>query len=67
MWVDNSDSLAWGILRLLKDEDHRRWIVENGLKTVRTTYNWENITRATTEFYKAVLEEYRSNDWKPAF
>ena len=65
VWVDNSDSLAWGILYLLENPDHMEWIKKNGVKTVKEEYSWELISRQTADLYDLVLREYQKNDWKP--
>lgn len=63
----NSDSLAWAISKLLRDDGFRDWIIKNGLETVGTKYNWLNIAETTSDCYKTVLGEYKDHDWKPGF
>ncbi|MFQ6050287.1 MAG: glycosyltransferase family 4 protein [Candidatus Hydrothermarchaeota archaeon] len=62
--VDNSDSLAWGILHVLKNPSHARKLVENSRKKLRETYNWINIAKKTEKVYMEVYDEYSMGDWK---
>src|SRR5206468_6819098 len=46
-WSGNSDSLAWGILRVLKDPINAQRMAENAKKVVHDLYNWDRIAAQT--------------------
>jgi glycosyltransferase involved in cell wall biosynthesis len=62
-WLNNSDSLAWGLLRVLKNPEHARWMAENAKKRVREVFHWDRIAERTRSVYKRVWEEYCHTDW----
>jgi glycosyltransferase involved in cell wall biosynthesis/predicted transcriptional regulator len=55
VYVDNSDSLAWGILRVLKNPDIARKIRENGYREVLKEYDWNAIAERTMKVYNSAL------------
>ncbi len=60
-----SDSLAWGVNRILGDPGLANKLVENALEKLRNVYDWDNVARQTLSIYERVLEEYKNVDWKP--
>jgi glycosyltransferase involved in cell wall biosynthesis len=54
-YVDNSDSLAWGILRVLKNPDVADRIRENGYQRLLRQYDWNRIARRTMMVYDLAL------------
>ncbi len=50
-YADNSDSLAWGILRLLQNRAYAERIRENAYREVVKHYGWESITDQTIQVY----------------
>jgi len=62
-WANNSDSLTWGIVRVLKDPDQARWMAENAKRRVRDTFNWDRIADQTRAVYARVWEEFGRADW----
>ena len=65
VWCGHSESLAHGIVRLLKDEDLRRTVVDNAYEKVSKIYAWKHVAEMTNTIYSRVLEEYTKNSWKP--
>ncbi|HDD69950.1 MAG TPA: glycosyltransferase family 1 protein [Candidatus Bathyarchaeota archaeon] len=63
VFPDNPESLAWGITRVLTDEDHAKWLRENAYKRVREKYNWNLIAQQTKDVYETVLKEYSKSFW----
>ena len=63
VFPDNPESLAWGITRVLTDEDHVKWLRENAYKRVREKYNWNLIAQQTKDVYETVLKEYSKSFW----
>jgi hypothetical protein len=55
VYVDNSDSLAWGILRVLKNPDIAKRIRENGYQKVLREYDWNAIAERTMKVYESAL------------
>lgn len=65
IYPDNPDSLAWGIMRVLKDEGYANWIRFNAYQKVSEVYDWKRIAERTLSFYDRVLKEYELGSWKP--
>jgi glycosyltransferase involved in cell wall biosynthesis/predicted transcriptional regulator len=55
VFVDNSDSLAWGILRVLKNPGVAKKFRENGYQEVLREYDWSAIAERTLEVYNSAL------------
>jgi glycosyltransferase involved in cell wall biosynthesis len=62
-WAGDSDSLAWGIVRALKDPGHAQWMAENAKQRVHDVFNWDLIAKQTTDVYERVWDEYGKSDW----
>jgi glycosyltransferase involved in cell wall biosynthesis len=62
-WAGSSDSLAWGILRMLQDPGHARWMADNALRRVYEVFNWDRIAGQTQQTYQRVWAEYRDSEW----
>lgn len=56
VYVDNSDSLAWGILRVLKHPRIAERIRKNGYQKVVEEYNWNRIAERTINIYQHALK-----------
>ncbi len=59
----NPDSLAAGIVRVLKDPGHAQWMAQNAARRVREVFNWSRIAAQTGDIYERVWSEYRASDW----
>jgi len=55
VYVDNSDSLAWGILRVLNNPDIAKKIRESGYRKVLKEYDWNAIAERTMKVYNSAL------------
>ncbi len=62
---NNSESLAWGINRLLRDPGLSEHLKKNAFEKVRSIYDWEKIAARTNAIYGGVISEYEKNNWKP--
>jgi glycogen(starch) synthase len=62
-YPNNPDSLAWGITKILTDENYRNYIREHAYRKVQEKYDWERIAQQTKAIYKAVLGEYSKSFW----
>ena len=63
VYVNNPDSLAWGINRVLTDDGFANWIRTNAYKKVREKYDWDKIGNQTKSVYEKVLSEYSKSFW----
>lgn len=63
VYPNNSDSLTWGVTRVLLDEKYANWLRENAYKKVKENFSWEKISRETKNVYKNVLNEYSKSFW----
>jgi glycosyltransferase involved in cell wall biosynthesis len=55
VYVDNSDSLAWGILRVLKNPELANRIRGNGYRELLREYDWNAIAERTLRVYDLAL------------
>jgi glycogen(starch) synthase len=55
VYTDNSDSLAWGILRVLQDLNLANMIRESAYQKVVRDYNWDGIADETIRVYRQAL------------
>ncbi|MGB9714319.1 MAG: glycosyltransferase family 4 protein [Candidatus Bathyarchaeales archaeon] len=63
VYVNNPDSLAWGITRALLNKEHAETLKANAYKKVREFYNWNSIAQKTRTLYETVLSEYSKSFW----
>jgi glycogen(starch) synthase len=62
-WANNSDSLAWGILRILHNPAMAHEMAERAAERVQTVFNWDVIAEQTDRVYKRVEAEYAASAW----
>lgn len=62
-WLNNPDSLAWGLLRVLNNPEWARQMAENAYERVKTHFNWRRIAQQTNEVYTRIWKEYRKSPW----
>lgn len=55
-YTDNAESLAWGLLQVLRNPELAESLKEEGYKRVSTIYNWKIIAQHTLEVYEEVLQ-----------
>jgi glycosyltransferase involved in cell wall biosynthesis len=63
VYVNNPDSLAWGINRVLTDNGFANWLRTNAFKKVQEKYNWDKIGQQTSNIFRTVLSEYSKSFW----
>ena len=63
VYVNNPDSLAWGITRVLSDDSYANWLRNNAYKRIKEKYDWNIIAQQTKNIYNAVLGEYSKSFW----
>jgi glycosyltransferase involved in cell wall biosynthesis len=62
-WANNSDSLAWGILRVLHNPRMAREMADRAVERVKTVFNWDVIADQTHQVYRRIYAEYRASTW----
>jgi glycosyltransferase involved in cell wall biosynthesis len=61
--VNNPDSLAWGILEVLKNPEYARWLVDNAYGDLETRFHWAKLARQTESVYALVAEQRKLVEW----
>lgn len=62
-WTNNPDSLAWGILEVLKNPAYAQWLVENAYADLDHRFRWDKIAQQTEAVYGRILHERAQVDW----
>jgi glycosyltransferase involved in cell wall biosynthesis len=62
-WTNNPDSLAWGILEVLKNPNYRQWLIDNAYEDLERRFNWHKLARQTEEVYQEVKAEKSGVEW----
>ncbi|MBX9691816.1 MAG: glycosyltransferase family 4 protein [Cyanobacteria bacterium] len=55
-YAGNSQSLAWGILEVLRNPDLAQRLRENAYSRVQNVYNWKAIAKQTFNLYREVVD-----------
>jgi len=63
VYPNNPESLAWGIVKVLTDENYKKNLVENAYRKILEKYDWEKIAQQTKKIYEGVLGEYSKSFW----
>ena len=63
VYSGNPDSLAWGITRVLANEQYANTIRTNAYQKIQEKYNWEKIGQQTKNLYENVLAEHSKSFW----
>ncbi len=61
--VNNPDSLAWGILEVLRNPEHSQSLVENALVHLKTRFSWPKLAEQTGAVYQKVIAERAKVNW----
>ena len=62
-FAGDPDSLAWGIVRALKNPGYARHMTEVAYDRVVTVFNWDSIAVQTKAVYERVQAEYALSEW----
>jgi glycogen(starch) synthase len=65
VFPNSSDSLAWGITRVLLDPDYADSVKTNAYDKILKEYMWRKIGEKTKILYQWVYDEYQIGSWKP--
>jgi glycosyltransferase involved in cell wall biosynthesis len=63
VYVNNPESLAWGITKVLTDDSYANWLRTNAYKKIQEKYDWNKIAQQTKTIYNNVLNEYSKSFW----
>ncbi len=61
--ANNSHSLAWGILEVLKNPDYAKWLVDNAYEDLERRFSWPKLAKETEWVYERVVEERAEVSW----
>ncbi|WP_416670730.1 glycosyltransferase family 4 protein [Egbenema bharatensis] len=59
----NPDSLAWGIVEILKNPDYADWLVENAYEDLEVRFDWYRLAQQTEGVYGRILHERSDIEW----
>lgn len=62
-WTNNADSLAWGILEVLKNPKYAHWMVDNAYEDLERRFSWPKLAEQTEAVYGRILHERSQVDW----
>ena len=62
-WTNNADSLAWGILEVLKNPEFAELLVQNAYVDLQQRFCWPKLALQTEEVYKRVVHERLRVNW----
>ncbi|SRR5579883_1646538 len=63
-WTNNADSLAWGILEVLRRPDYAQWLVENAYADLSHRFDWAKLALQTEAVYGRILHERSQVNWE---
>ncbi|NJN85395.1 MAG: glycosyltransferase family 4 protein [Leptolyngbyaceae cyanobacterium SL_7_1] len=61
--TNNVDSLAWGILEVLRNPGYAKWLIDNAYADLDRRFNWAKLAHQTEVIYQRVLEERQETEW----
>jgi glycosyltransferase involved in cell wall biosynthesis len=59
----NADSVAWGILEVLKNPDYAKWLVDNAYEDLDRRFRWDKLAQQTEAVYGRILHERSQVEW----
>lgn len=61
--VNNADSLAEGILEVLRNPTYAKWLTDNAYEELEERFSWAKLAVQTEETYRRVIRERSSVKW----
>ena len=61
--VNNSDSVAWGILEVLQNPNYCQWLVDNAYADLEKRFSWPKLGKQTEMVYERVVNERAEIVW----
>ncbi|MBD1922333.1 glycosyltransferase family 4 protein [Microcoleus sp. FACHB-831] len=62
--TNNSESLAWGILEVLKNPAYAQWLIDNAYQDLERRFSWPKLAQQTQAVYDRVVEERSHVHWE---
>ncbi|MBC7971622.1 MAG: glycosyltransferase family 4 protein [Verrucomicrobia bacterium] len=63
-WTNNPDSLAWGILEVLRHPGYAQWLVDNAYADLKHRFDWCKLALQTEAVYGRILHERSQVVWE---
>lgn len=57
------ESLAWGILEVLRNPGYAKWLIDNAYADLDRRFNWTKLAEQTEAVYQQVVQERQTVDW----
>ncbi|MBM0740433.1 glycosyltransferase family 4 protein [Phormidium sp. CLA17] len=61
--TNDSQSLAWGILEVLRNPEYGQWLTKNAYKDLDQRFAWAKLAQQTDAVYGRILHERAQVDW----
>lgn len=61
--ANNTDSLAWGILEVLRNKEYAKLLVENAYDDLGKRFQWAKLAQQTVAIYGMVLHQRQAITW----
>jgi glycosyltransferase involved in cell wall biosynthesis len=61
--TNSVDSLAWGILEVLRNPGYSKWLIDNAYTDLDRRFNWAKLARQTETIYQQVVQERQGVEW----
>ncbi len=62
-YANNPDSLAWGIVKVLRDPEYAEFLVKNAYQALDTHFSWDKLAQQTVSVYQKVVKERSQVLW----
>lgn len=62
-YTNNCDSLAWGILEVLKNPGYAQWLIDNAYESLGHRFSWSKLAQQTEAVYGLVLHQRSQVVW----
>ncbi len=62
-YANNPDSLAWGILEILKNPDRAKRLIDNAYKSLAIRFRWDKLAQQTLAVYHQTIGERSQVHW----
>ncbi len=61
--TQNPESLAWGILEVLKNPGYAQWLTDNAYNSLQQRFSWSQIAQQTTAVFEQVIQARQQVKW----
>jgi glycosyltransferase involved in cell wall biosynthesis len=62
-YTNNFNSLAWGILEVLKNPSYAQWLIDNAYESLDKYFSWPKLAKQTEAVYQVILQERSQVVW----